>query len=239
MKTKFFMSLVTFALLVASNSFCQGFVAAIEDDGLGALYGNACILKLKSGDEIHGKFSGGTYIKDGLSKISIKLENGEKAKYTAEEVVSLHIKTSKLVKLFLVSEASSSIKEMNKADFNEIVNREYIIFETALAAAKSDKYRLLQLINPGFDSKIKVYAEPSAKTGGFSMGGLQISGGEDRAFLFVKGGAKAIIVKKGSYAKNFETLYSDCSKMLSAFQGEKIKWDDVALHVFTYDQICN
>ncbi|TFG43490.1 MAG: hypothetical protein E4H43_01650, partial [Bacteroidia bacterium] len=26
--------------------------------------------------------------------------------------------------------------------------------------------------------------------------------------------------------------------MLSTFQGEKIKWDDLALHVFAYDQAC-
>jgi hypothetical protein len=224
--------------MVTDKTFSQGFVAAIEDEGLSTLYGNACILKLKSGEEITGKFVGGVYIKDGLSKIAIKLENGEKAKFVPEQVISLKIKASKLMKLFMVSEASSSIKEMFHSDFNEIVNRDYIIFETALTAKKTDTYRLLQLINPGFDSKIKVFAEPSAKTGGLSVGGVQLTGGQDRAYLFVKGGDKAIMVKKGSYSKNFEELYADCPQMVSAFQGEKIKWDDVALHVFTYDQLC-
>jgi hypothetical protein len=238
MKKILIISLVTILLMVTDKTFSQGFVAAIEDEGLSTLYGNACILKLKSGEEITGKFVGGVYIKDGLSKIAIKLENGEKAKFVPEQVISLKIKASKLMKLFMVSEASSSIKEMFHSDFNEIVNRDYIIFETALTAKKTDTYRLLQLINPGFDSKIKVFAEPSAKTGGLSVGGVQLTGGQDRAYLFVKGGDKAIMVKKGSYSKNFEELYADCPQMVSAFQGEKIKWDDVALHVFTYDQLC-
>ena len=96
----------------------------------------------------------------------------------------------------------------------------------------------MQLLNPGFDSKIKVFAEPSKKTGGLNVGGLQLTGGEARAYLFVKGTEKSFEVKKGSYSKNFEELYSDCPQMLSTFQGEKIKWNDVALHVFAYDQAC-
>ena len=127
---------------------------------------------------------------------------------------------------------------MVNSDFNAIVNRDYVIFETALTAKKTDTYRLLQLLNAGFDNKIKVFAEPSKKTGGFSVGGLQLTGGEARAYLFVKGNEKAVEVKKGSYSKNFEELYSDCPQMLSTFQGEKIKWDDIALHVFAYDQAC-
>jgi hypothetical protein len=72
----------------------------------------------------------------------------------------------------------------------------------------------------------------------WKVGGVQLTGGEARAYLFVIGKEKAIEVKKGSYSKNFEELYSDCPQMLSAFQGEKIIWDDVALHVFTNDKAC-
>jgi hypothetical protein len=238
MKKNLIFSLITLGLLVTGKSFGQGFVAEVGDDGYGALYGNACILKLESGEEIQGKFIGGTASANGLNKISIKLENGEKAKFVPEQVISLRIKASKLLKLYMISESSSSIKEMVNSDFNAVVNREYIIFETALTAKKNDTYRLLQLLNPGFDNKIKVFAEPGKKTGGFSVGGLQLTGGEARAYLFVKGNDKAFEVKKGSYSRNFEELYSDCPQMLSTFQGEKIKWDDVALHVFAYDQAC-
>jgi len=71
-----------------------------------------------------------------------------------------------------------------------------------------------------------------------AIGGIQVTGGEDRAYLFVKGGEKAFKVKKGSYRENFQELYSDCPEMLAHFQGDKIRWDDLALHVFVYDQLC-
>ena len=231
--------MVTLVVCFLARGTSQGFIAAVENEGIGALYGNQCILQLRSGEEVKGKFVGGTYVKNGLTKISIKLENGEKVKYEPEDLVSLHIRASDLLKLFLVSESASSVKELEKTDFDEIIQREYLIFETALTPKKSDTYRLLQLINPGFDTKIKVFAEPSAKTGGLSMGGIPITGGEDRAFLFVKGGEKAFVVKKGSYDNNFEELFADCPRLISAYEGGKIKWDNVALHVFFYDQYCD
>ena len=238
MKKIIIMCLTIAAFLTAGDIFSQGLVADMEVEGLSTLYGNECVLTLESGEEIRGTFRGGTYINNGLTKINIKLENGEKAKFLPEQVVSLYIKASGLAKLFMISEATSSIKEFVNTDFNEIVQREYIIFETATIGKKTDKYRLLQLLNPGFDTQIKVFAEPGKETGGLSLGGIQVTGGESRAYLFVKRGEKAVEVKKGSYSKNFEELYSDCPVMLQMFQGEKIKWDDIALHVFVYDQAC-
>ena len=238
MKNKKIGFLVGLALILTTNAFSQGFVETVEEGSMSTFFNNACILNLASGEEITGKFVNGTYINNGFSKITVKLENGEKAKFEPEQISSLKIKTTKLMQLMMVSEASSSIKEMVNADFNEIVNRDYVIFETALTPRKTDTPRLLQLLNPGFDSKIKVFAQPGKQTAGISVGGLNLTGGEDRAYLFVKNGEKAVEVKKGSYKENFEELYSDCPAMLDNFKGEKIKWDDVALHVYVYDQLC-
>jgi len=238
MKKLLALSLLAFVLLLTGKAYGQGFVTTVEAEDLGLFYGNQCTLKLESGEEIHGKFMGGSYSANGLNKINIKLENGEKAKFIPEQVVSLVIKASKLLKLTMISESNGSVSEFLNTDFNDIVKRDYVIFETALTAKKTDTYRLMQLLNPGFDSKIKVFAEPSKKTGGLNVGGLQLTGGEARAYLFVKGKEKSIEVKKGSYSKNFQELYGDCPLMISKIQGEKIRWDDVALHVFAYEQAC-
>jgi hypothetical protein len=226
------------AFLISVAAYGQGFVEVVEGNGLSGLFNNDCVLKLESGEMIHGKFASGTYVNNGFSKISLKLENGEKARFEPDQIISLHIKKSGLMKLFMVTDATASVKEMIHTDFNQLVNRDSVIFETAVTPKKKETRRILQLLNPGFDSKIKVYAEPNAKTGGLNVGGLQLTGGEDKAYLFVKNGEKAFQVKKGSYARNFEELYSDCPKMLEAFKDQKIKWDDVALHVYAYDQLC-
>jgi len=238
MKKLLSISLVTFALLMTGNASGQGFVETIEGDAIGALFGNECVVNLTSGEEITGKFTSGMYVTNGLTKITVKLENGEKVKLVPEQIVAMQIKSSGLLKLSMISEGGSSIKELAKTDFKDIVNREWVVFETAMTPKKTDTYRLLQLLNPGFSGKIKVFAEPGSKTGGIGIGGLQITGGEDRAYLFVKGGEKAVKVKKSSYSENFQELYSDCPEMVAAFQGEKIKWDDVAMHVYAYDKAC-
>lgn len=238
MKTMLGVGLVAASLLITGNAYCQGFVETIEDAGLAALYGNECVVALKSGEEITGKFAGGVYVNNGLTKIKVKLGDGENAKFTPEQVVSLKVKASKLMKLSMISDAGSSIQELASADLNSIVQREWVLFETAVTPRQKETQRILQLLNPGFDSRIKVFAEPNAKTGGLSIGGIQVTGGEDRVYLFVKGGEKAFKVKKGSYRENFQELYSDCPLMLERFQGEKIRWDDVALHIYAYNQLC-
>lgn len=238
MKKTLGIGLMTVSLLITGRSYGQGFVETIEENGLTAMYGNECVVSLQSGEEITGKFTGGVFVINGLTKIKVKLENGEVVKYAPEQVVSLKVKASKLMKLGMISDAGSSIKEFANSDLNGIVNREWVVFETATTPREKETKRILQLLNPGFDNKIKVFAEPGAKTGGLSIGGLQVTGGEDRVYLFVKGGEKAFRVKKGSYRENFQELYSDCPRMLEQFEGEKIRWDDVALHVYAYDQLC-
>jgi hypothetical protein len=237
MKKIFVLNLVILSLMITTKVFAQGFIKEMEGEGFSALYGNECIVTLKSGDVIHGKFTGGSSSNNGLNKITIKLENGEKVKYTAEEVVLLKIKCSELAKMFMMTDATVSVKEMANTDFNEIVNREYLIFEEALLAKKADKYSLLQLLNPGFDSKIKVYPT-SEKTMGMSLGGIPITGGSDKSYQFVKGGQKAFKISKGDYKKKFESIYGDCPEMISRVTGEKLKWEDLAAHVFIYDQLC-
>jgi hypothetical protein len=108
-----------------------------------------------------------------------------------------------------------------------------------MRANKAGKLRLMQLLNPGFDTRVKVFADPNAqKTGGLAIGGIRVSGGEDRSFLMVKGDQQAVVVKKSSYRRNFEDLYGDCPAMVKTFAGEKIQWDDLAAHVFAYDSAC-
>lgn len=230
--------LLTISLLLMDKASGQAFVETIEEEGLSALYGNECIVRLQAGEEVRGTFSGGVYVNNGLNKLKVKLDNGENVKFTADQVVSLHVKASGLMKLYMISESGSSIKELTTADFDKIIDREWVVFETATTPRQKETKRILQLLNPGFDNKVKVFAEPSAKTGGLAIGGIQVTGGEDRVYLFVNGGEKAFKVKKGSYSDSFQELYSNCPEMTSHFEGGKIRWDDVALHVFVYDQLC-
>jgi hypothetical protein len=111
---------VTLALFLTGRISGQGFVETIEEGGMPAMYGNECVVTLQSGEVITGIFAGGVYVINGLTKIKVKLENGENAKFSPEQVVSLKVKASKLMKLGMISDAGSSIKEFANSDLNSI-----------------------------------------------------------------------------------------------------------------------
>ncbi len=233
-------SFVLLFVLNASIGLGQGFVTEIEEDGLSSLFGNPCTVALNNGEVITGKLSSGSLVNGYLNNFTLKLESGEKSKLSPENVKRLSIKASKLAKLTMVAESTSSIKEMTQTNFEDIIKRDSIIFETAMRHNKSEKLRLMQLLNPGFDSKIKVFGDPNPnrQTSGIGLAGIKITGGIDKSYLFVQNAQKAVLVKKGSYDKNFDELYANCPIILQAFAGEKIKWADLAGHVFAYEQLC-
>jgi len=220
----------------------QGFVEPLESGQ--PITHFPAILVDNEGREIRGKMMGG-HISNGYIKwVKIKSQEGEKVKLNGELVKSLKVKAGKLVKLTMFIESTASVKKMVNTDYNEIVEKEYFIFEQILMPKKKDKYALVQLLNPGFDSKIKVYVNPDPnvrKTLGVGVltGGIKVTGGEERSYLFVKNKEKAIVVKKGKYRKDFFELYGDCEQMIKTFGGQKTKFKDMAEHVFVYDQVCN
>ena len=230
---------VLLSIMLSASAFSQGFIKEIDNDNLSLILAKPCVVTLVSGEEVSGTLRGAVIINGYLDRITLKKENGEKLKLKPVDISRLVVKASRLAKLSMIAESTISIKELTKTNFEEIVNREYIIFETAMRSNKAGKLRLMQLLNPGFDSQIKVFANPNAnETGGFSVSGVKLTGGAKRSFLFLEHGNKTIIVRKSNYKKNFDELYQNCPKMLAVFSGEKVKWDDVAGHVFTYDQSC-
>jgi len=235
------MKYLTFSIIsviFSQGIFAQSFVQPL--DNLSPMFGNDAIALDTKGNEIEGKLSGGVMIMGHLKSFTLKIDEGTKRKFKSEEVKLLKIKSSGLVKFMMVTESMSSVKKMSNTDYDEIANKDWLIFEQALINRKKDKPRLLQLLNPGFDSKIKVFVDPTAsETGGIGMGGMKITGGEDKSFLLVKNQTKAVKIKKKKYKKEFSNLFGDCDQMNEIFGGSKTKFQDMAGHVYAYDQACN
>lgn len=231
---------ILFVAGLATTGFSQGFIAAISADDIGVILNNPATIVLQNGDTLSGKLSSASLINNYLKNVSLKLADGSKRKLDAAEMKTLLVKTSALAKMAMMNESANSIVRAAKTDFKSIINREYIVFEQALRATKKDKPAMMQLLNPGFDHVIKVYADPNAnETGGLQSGDITITGGADRSYLFVKNGEKVVIVRKINYRKNFDELYGDCAEMITAYEGDKTKFKDIAEHVFVYDQLCN
>ena len=226
-------------LILGLQVNAQSFISALDADDYAQLFGNECILTLTSGEELTGFLGSMVGINGYISKITIRDENKVKTKLKPEDISVMKVRAGKMLKFSMAASSTGSISQIVKTDFKEIQEREFIIFETALRHNKKAKPRLMQLLNPGFDSVIKVYTDPNAKeTKGIGVGGIKLTGGEDKSYMFVVNEAQSVKVKKGSYRRNFEELYSDCPVMLETFSGDRVKWDDAAGHVFVYDQLC-
>ncbi|MEN8248774.1 MAG: hypothetical protein ABFS32_07560 [Bacteroidota bacterium] len=217
------------------NVYAQSFISPVGDFPPG----KECKVVLVDGTEITGTFSSLFGSGGNINSLTIKDEEGNKHKYKAIDIHRFYVKMGFLAKLDATAEASSSLKEVFKTDFKEISKREYVIYEQALLPKKKDKYRLLQLVNPGFDSKIKVYHNPSgAESGGLGIGDLQLTGGEEKTYLVEIGDAKSILVKKKKYKNMIPELYGDCPELIKILGAEKIKFKNMAAHVYGYDQLC-
>jgi hypothetical protein len=228
------MSISLFLCLFALGGvFAQQFIEPVEYP-----MSKECYLTLKNGVETKCEFKS-AIISNGIKSMTIVDENGVKIKYKAAEVEKLRIKMTTLAKIGTIVEGMESITDAANLDVTEIIEREFIIYEQALLPKKKNKYALLQLVNPGFDDRIKVYENPMGQeSGGLSLGGVKVTGGEEKSFLVVKDGDKSIKIKKGSYKKDFSMLFGDCTEMIKILSDEKIKFQDMALHVLYYSLNC-
>jgi len=231
--------ILTLVLLVTAYFVgAQSFLVPVE----GFLGAQPSTLVTVSGDTLKGEMRTAMFMGGLLKSFSYELEGtGEKRKFKAEDVKYLKIKASKMANLESMATGASSLKRMSNTNFDDIKNREYIEFEQALQPGDKNKYALLQLLNPGFDSKIKVYSDPNGpKTATTTIGGMAVTGGEDKSYLVVKGGIKAERIKKRGYEESFALLFGDCPELIKNYSasGEKLSFFDFATHVFDYDQAC-
>ncbi|WP_421871682.1 hypothetical protein [Marinoscillum sp.] len=192
-----------------------------------------------AGDTIRGSISSATMMDGQVRALTIKQADKTKVKLKSADVTLLAVKTTRFMNQ-VSALATPNIQRASEMDFDKIMEREWVIFDQALLPNKN-KYALMQLLNPGFDSKIKVYINPNAnETGTFQVQGLAVAGGEDTSYLVVtEGSNQAEIYKKRKYDDEALTrLYKDCPEFEQEYAGEKFRWSDFSEHVLVYDQLC-
>ncbi|MGM0581165.1 MAG: hypothetical protein ACQETL_10825 [Bacteroidota bacterium] len=205
-----------------------------------SLTGDAKVVT-KDGEVIKGDIRSAFFSGKGLKSFRIKdAETGEKTRFKADEVESLRIKMDAWAKFATKMEQTSSVQKMSEANFEEAVDREYIYYHSVKWPKKRKKYILSQLLNAGFDSKIKVYDYPAGKkTASVGIGGMDIAGGNAKEYVVKLGDQEeTIMALKRKYDKEyFDMFFGDCEKLSSLDKNEK-EWDEFAAHVFIYDTEC-
>lgn len=199
-------------------------------------------LTLTDGTEITGNIDDIDRKKGLIEEITIEDESGKETKYTPEQISHMYIAPSGWNKL---ANSVDKVYNVNKWDQDNGINKEYIkegyvYFEQCKVQLKRKKMVLLmQLLNPAFSSKIKVYHDALAgETMRVGVAGLTVAGGNEKSYYIRKGSKTAERLKKKHYDDEFKNLYGDCKEFIKANK-KKIKWKNFAQNIFDYSNACN
>ncbi len=201
-------------------------------------------LTLKDGSEVQGYIDDIDRKKGLIEEITIKDESGKKTVYKPEQIDHMYIAPNAFDKLGSgLNKMTDATKWEKDSKLNASHIKEgYALFETSEVMIKKDKkVLLLQLLNPAFASKIRVYFDPLAKeTTSFGVGGLTVAGGDAKSYYVKKGDRTAFKLEKKNYEEELDFLYKDCNDYVKKLSvKDKIKWTDLSKTIFKYTNECN
>ncbi len=200
-------------------------------------------FNLADGTKVEAKIDRVKRGKGGLiEEITVFKGNDKKNKTVlkAADIATMYLNPSGLDKMSKGLDKAYNINQWDKSTNvdDKLIKEGYAYFESSdVVVKKETKKALLQLLNPHFCTKIKVYQDPfAAETTGLAVGGLQVTGGDDKSYYIKVGTETATRVAKKNYRENFLTLFKDCKEFTSKWDSPK--WADITKHIFTYSETC-
>jgi len=172
-----------------------------------------------------------------IEEIKVENEAGKKVKIDPAKVKHMYIPPSALAKYGNLVAASSDLTKILDGELNQgYIQDGYVYMEKSNVKLKkgTDSY-LMQLINPTFSGKLKVYTDPNAKeTASIGVGGMTLAGGLDKSY-YVKKATEDVAVKvtKKEYKEEFNRIFADCPELIQKY-GADPGWDDFEKHVYEY-----
>ncbi len=197
-------------------------------------------ITMKDGSVLEAKILTVKFKKGQISEMKVKDADGKTKKVKPSDIDFMYRPQSLVDKLNQADKFLSDAK-MWKSDNldNSKIADGYVYFEsTDVKFGKKTQKLLMQVVNPAFSSKVKVYNDPFAQESmGVGIGGITLAGGDLKSYYFKKGEA-AVLIQKKDYKKKFNEIWSDCPALIEKY-GENPKWTDLAQHVYEYSTICN
>ncbi len=178
--------------------------------------------------------------KKGLIKAIEVKADGEKLTISPDQINHMYLPPSGLDNLSRTLDEATTIAKWDREEIeSSLVMKGYVYFEKTEVLLKDKKYILLmQLLNPGFSSRIKVFHDPFAnETTRAGIGGLTVAGGLAKSYYIQRKNQVAYRMRKSQYKRDFKEFYQDCPAILQEF-GEKPDWAAFAKHVHAYSKNC-
>lgn len=196
-------------------------------------------ITLKDGTEVEGTFKKAKRKKGLFKSITIKVGD-EKREIMASDIKHMYLPQSGWDKALKSPIFDRNILKMGNSDMNmEYLKDGYAYFEVSeVIVGKKTISALLQLLNPAFSGKVKVYHDPWAQeTSGVGVGGLEVGGGNAKSYYIKMGDKPAYKLKKGKYKKAAPEIYDGCNDFLNKTD-VKLSWLKFGEMLMAYTEEC-
>ncbi len=194
----------------------------------------------EDGTEIEGTVKKLKRKKGLIKEIDIKTKDGKKLTIPIESIKYAYLPQSGWDKFTKIDSYVGDATQWEDGLYDqERLKSGYAYFEKAETIVKKKKMTLLmQLLNPGLCSRIKVYHDPFAgETTSFGVGGLSLAGGEDKSYYLSKDNEAAYKFHKKKYNKKLVAeKFGDCAKVKKEYK--KAHWENFEKMIFTYNESC-
>lgn len=197
-------------------------------------------IHLEDGTTVKGNLKDLDYKKGLIEEIKIKDLNNKKVKIKPKDISHVYLPPSNLAKFGNFMKMATDAQQWKNKNLDQNLFKEgYTFFEKSnVRIKKKTRELMVQLVNPDFSDKIKVYQDPFAKeTMSIGVGPMKAGGIAKSYYVKKEGETVAIRLKKKSYDDEFKMFFGDCPAVIEKY-GDKIKWSEFAMHIYEYTNNC-
>ena len=194
-------------------------------------------VTLTDGTEIEGTVDGFKRKKGLFKLVKIKDESGKIHELEASAIKHMYLMPNGLDKLNRALDAVFDVQKWSDENMNSgLINDGYAFFEMREIMVKKEKLSLmLQLLNPGFSKRVKVYHDPyAAETMSAGIGGVTLAGGLDKSYYIGVDGGEAYRLAKKTYKKTFSDVWKACPAVYKKYT--KMDWSSFVDHIISYTE---
>lgn len=231
---KFLMTTVVL-LLVGASAFAQNFVNPANAFS----HKKTAYITLTDGTQLTGTIRDIDRKKGLIEEIKMDLDGGGREKIDPADVAFAYLPPTAASKLNRGLDYLTDATKWDRQDLDaDIIGQGYCYFEATEVRIKNKTRNLLmQLMNPHFSSKVRVYHDPFAnETMSIGVAGIDVAGGLAKSYYIKVGDAAAYKVKKSAYDEECQIIFAGCDAVLS--DEDMGVWRDFEGHVYQYSQEC-
>ncbi len=231
-------TILCFVLACTTMVFGQEFIPGFDTFS----HSKPAYLTLNDGRMLEAEIEDIDRKKGLIEAITLRSKTNKMTTILPGEIKTMYLPATEMTRLDNQRNTITNVRKLQNAGVNmDIIKKGYAYFEKSTVIIKGESLTLLlQLVNPTFSQKIKVYFDPRAsKTLSLSARVMTVAGGIDKSYYVRVGDGNAYRLEKDDYQNEFRHLFADCPVFVQKYgRSQSPVWRDFAKHVAEYHQLC-